>query len=67
MDDNPLASPAQLVLAFLGGNLSLVVTTVGPVLGFALQILSFISLVLIIVVNWRKIFKSSEKSIPDED
>jgi membrane protein implicated in regulation of membrane protease activity len=67
MEDSALISPTSLLLAVLGGNLSLVISSLGPVLGFALQILSLISLVLIIIVNWRKIFKPSEKPISDED
>jgi membrane protein implicated in regulation of membrane protease activity len=66
MADSPLTSPTSLLLAFLGGNLQFVISSVGPLLGFGLQILSFISLVLIIIVNWRKIFKSSEKLSNDD-
>jgi membrane protein implicated in regulation of membrane protease activity len=67
MDDSPLSSPASLLLAVLGGNLQFVITSVGPLLGFGLQILSFISLVLIIIVNWRKIFNSNaQKSTVEE-
>ncbi|RYE91503.1 MAG: hypothetical protein EOO37_00040 [Cytophagaceae bacterium] len=59
MADSPLTSPASLLLAFLGGNLQFFISSASPFLGFGLQILSFISLVLIIVVNWRKIFSSN--------
>jgi hypothetical protein len=66
MGDSWLASPSQLAVCLLTGNLQIFITAISPILALALQIFSLISLVLIIIVNWRKIKASNEKLVTDD-